>query len=431
MKILAYLTPWDENIKSSALRYSFLKNDFKAVLKNLYSYCDKIKEDFEARIICPNITGAEQNDFSESYITPHFINKKEINYIFSSHKEYMMSKDKKEELISFFNKKLNSFTPDIIIAITPCEFFKEQFSKSLYFSMEAGFFSRPPYPITQYFDTNSSLNKTFPVQFKDQILKLNFNQKQQNFINLIRKKYTKFFNNKLPITRGELNPGNKYKNILLLPLQFENCHSFDLCCDFKDQTTLVKFVLKNISKDILLVITIHQFTDLNIKKLTKELNKGYDNFLFIERLNSMTNNLSQYLLHLVDGVVTVSSSIGMQAALFNKPCISIGSSHINAFSDYNNLDNIDCILTKQHYSQEKDQLIYYLLTHYYIPFKFLKKKPKWTYNFFKKSMKKNINFKGEKRIDFYDRIESDGNLLKFYLKSRFAGIIYYLYNMIK
>ena len=437
MKMLIYLTPWDESIKSSSLRYSFLKNDFKAVLKNLYFYCNKIKEDFEVRIICPNSTEAGQNDFSEPYITPNFINKKEINYIFSSHKEYMMSdsKNKKEECISFFKKKLDSFTPHIIIALTPCDFIKDLFPNSLYYVMEAGFFSRPPYPITQYFDTNSPLNKTFPVQFKDQILKLDFNQKQQNFITLIRSKYLKIFNKELSkkfISRKNLDPKNKYQYIVLLPLQFENCPSFDNCCDFSNQEELAEFVLENIDKDILLVVTKHDFTDIDTKNFIAKFSSKYNNFLFIENLGSINRYVSQYLVHLVDAVITVSSSIGLQAVFYNKPCICIGNSHIKSFADsYDIKDLSNLISCKNNNTSNKDKLIYYLLTHYYVPFKFLKKKPKWTYDFFKKSMKKKINFKGEQRINFYDRIENDGNLLKFYLKSRFASIIYYFYNMIK
>ncbi|WP_323921437.1 HAD family hydrolase [Aeromonas caviae] len=80
------------------------------------------------------------------------------------------------------------------------------------------------------------------------------------------------------------------------------------------------------------------------------LRSKFDNFVYIEKFNAIPS-VSQLLLPIIDGVYTISSSVGYQAAYWGKPVFSIGSSHI---TKYNTAESLD-IFIKQ---VEKNEIVY-------------------------------------------------------------------------
>ena len=73
---------------------------------------------------------------------------------------------------------------------------------------------------------------------------------------------------------------------------------------------------------------------------------------------------------------------------------------------------IKTILNKQSYKNH-DAILYHLLTHYYLMEEHYINDGKWFYNFLKKCLAKHKENAG---FDFFDKIDDDEKLLKFYKK---------------
>ena len=75
-------------------------------------------------------------------------------------------------------------------------------------------------------------------------------------------------------------------------------------------------------------------------------------------------------MELVDGIVAVSSSVGLQTLLWKKPLIVLGRSHLDIIADSHSLVNIVKTLD-QAWPAYKERVLAWMLSHYYIPYKIL------------------------------------------------------------
>ena len=115
--------------------------------------------------------------------------------------------------------------------------------------------------------------------------------------------------------------------------------------------------------------TVFSISPVPWRKLYKRefLEKQYPNFIFNEKINKM-QSASSILTLLVDGVVSVSSSVALQALFWNKIVIAAGNSHINGISDF----HIDNIQTNDRFyclskGKNSDDKLIHLLKYYYVP----------------------------------------------------------------
>jgi hypothetical protein len=440
-KILIYQSPWAENDTSFESRYHFILRDIKPIIKNMYGSNHKIEV---VTLMPENPKRLKHNDFPEDYIRPIFMKKNEYSEIFKDGVEYLpvlngkITKKKKAKMMDFFTEKLGDFVPDVIFAINPCPFFKELFPKALYQFFEAGMFSRPPYPYTQYIDTESTLQDVFPVKFKKELNKLKNTPEQQEFVDKIRDKYTGLYRKAEILSREDFDPEEKYKKIILVPLQFSNTFAFDHCCKYKNQEEFLLDVLKNTSKSTLVIATKHKLTEIDDQHVKKVICKKYPNLFYVDGVSPFKGKelnqelsktmdflfLSQAILPIVDAVVTVSSSLGLQALLWKIPCICIGNSYVKGFTNYYKLSDITKVENGSIRFFDKDVLLYHLLTHYYIPFSYLWHKKDWPYKYFSEKLKTFRKNKGEIDMSFYTRIDEDDELLKTYLTHRNTTFIF-------
>jgi len=419
MKLLVYVTPWPENNLAIRGRSGFLSLWFRRFILNYHKGIEAAGEKLEVIILYPENDFLNPDTYPENYVSLMPITLNEISHIFADHTDYMgilndtVPHQKKQIMLSYFAEKLINFKPDIIIGLTPCDFFSQIWKNTLCLVMEAGYFSRPPYPPTQYFDTARHLSKTFPVAHKEEILQVTNSDDVSNFLDPIFQHYRKRILDDLTFTRKTLDPEGTFRSILLLPLQFEDCPSFDHCCNFEDQTKLVEYVLNHLPSDTLLLITKHQFSIFDEKLIRKKYATA--NVKYISEIGNIKVHVSQRLLPFVDGVITVSSSIGMQAAIWDKFCICIGNSHVQAFADSNCINDLPKFLNQFTPSPNKKKLIAYLLTHYYVPFEFLWTKPNWCYQFFKHKLEHYRQTKNKNSLTFYPSLAANDELLDLYL----------------
>ena len=215
-----------------------------------------------------------------------------------------------------------------------------------------------------------------------------------------------------PFTKDELIQTKKLKYLVLLPLQVSPYFSYNAHVTFQDQFDFLCYVLDRIDSEVGVVITQHSDWDdpLRGDGMIDYITSTYPNAIISDKLRE-TRFCSQYLMDLVDGVISVSSTVGLQALIFQKPLFVVGNNQqLLTISAGNDISMIKTILDKQSYKNH-DAILYHLLTHYYLMEESYINDGKWFYNFLKKCL---IKHKENAGFDFFDKIDDDENLLKLY-----------------
>lgn len=139
-----------------------------------------------------------------------------------------------------------------------------------------------------------------------------------------------------PFKRSDLDPQARFKKLVLLPLQVSDYFAFNDTSKYKNQQELLMDVLNHAPSDVGVVVTqyVSSFVaDMPINDQNIDgLKSAYPNLIFDRRFNCV-DSVSQILLPSVDAVISVSSSVGLQAALCGKPVMSPSSSHLRALCE--------------------------------------------------------------------------------------------------
>ncbi|MGP9514566.1 HAD family hydrolase [Psychrobacter sp. AOP5-CZ1-12] len=273
-----------------------------------------------------------------------------------------------KELLSY---KLRDINPIAIISfLSPLPNISDILPNTRIYYQEYGIFSRNPFEATYYFDDrgmfqNSYLNsESFkniePISYAgmrslydlrdDYRARLKSIDSYKNLDNYAKSKY------------------NNFSKVLLLPLQFSNYFGFNATSDYSSQFDFLINVLEKIPSSVGVIVTEHLTWPKIITPAKREfLEKQYPNFIFNEKINKM-QSASSILTLLVDGVVSVSSSIALQALFWNKIVIAAGNSHINGISDFHidDYQTNDCFYCLSKGKSSDDKLIH-LLKYYYVP----------------------------------------------------------------
>lgn len=257
------------------------------------------------------------------------------------------------------------YSPDVIITfLSYSNILQKLFPNSKVLHMEYGIFSREPYPKTYHMDPHGILRDAYTNMIdSDKLSPL-----KEDEINLVNA--VKALKERLPkLPEKYVGVVTKYKHNVLLPLQFSNYHAFDLCCDFDSQFSYLRQVINDLPEDVGIIVTQHPGWSDVITKKTEGYLREYKNVIFNKDLNSI-KNVSQILLSYVDGVITVSSSIGLQTMLYDKPIFIYGNSHLSFLSE----DNMELFLDKVYKKSDvnRDKVLSHLMQYYYIPDEFLK-----------------------------------------------------------
>jgi capsule polysaccharide modification protein KpsS len=196
--------------------------------------------------------------------------------------------------------------------------------------------------------------------------------------------------------------------VILLSLQRFDSPLFRTQANFKDQIEYIKYVLDNVDNNIAVIVTEHKKDRiLGFEVIYDYFKNNYKNFIYWTETSNI-NNSSQFLLDLVDGVITISSTVGLQALLHKKPLfVPSNISYLTTFCDGQDLSKIADFLTNNQY-KNKDSALYYLITRYYVVGKYYKD-GKWLYNFLANSLE---SFRNKPNFSFYNKIDDDNSLLE-------------------
>lgn len=417
IKILIYIEPWIEG------SFPGWKSGWIEVYLAWLSSLSK-DEEFATKLEFYFIIGDAQKNLvpriKDLNCKSCIIDQKELKGIFPNYSvalkkwyEETFTTHELNQMINLVKSKLSGYEPDVIISfMSPVPFLKETFKDCLIFYQEVSMLCHnPPYPTALFLDYRGTCKHSVPYEFSKDILKYRLPRDRVNLLEMLREKYCKSIASHNPFEEKIKSLKGHFKFICFLPLQYNGHFYFDSGCNFKSQLDLICYVLDNIDETIAVIVTGH----LNILDFTLHddalnyLRNRYKNFIYFEELEGYTL-ASHYVLSCSDLVITVSSSLGFQCLLWDKPYIALGDAVVAKFSDGKDVSNIEHII-KNYKKRYRDGALYYLLTHYYIPTKYLFDF-KWFMDFLERSMQNHKNI--VKGMKFYQPIDTIDNLFNWY-----------------
>lgn len=414
MKILLYVDPWVDISDKPEFKMTWFKDFLLRSITKLHQYTASNNVQMEIKVLYSDILDGNQIKKEFEFIEFFTIYQSEIKNIFSDFNEYISSQranqnnDKFAQLNQIIIQKLAGFAPDIIILMSSsARYLKYAFPNSLIFFTESGIFNQAPFPGCIYFDCCPAMSESFLLKHKNEILSLNLNSEEQKFLSQVRNFFLESISKHNPYKQKIADLRKDFNQVILLSLQRFDSPLFRTQADFKDQIEYIKYVLDIVGSDIAVIVTEHQKDRiLGFVPIYNYFHNNYKNFIYWPETASI-NNSSQFLLELIDGVVTISSTVGLQALLHQKPLfVPSGISYLTTFCDGQDLTRIGDFLKNNQY-QNKDGALYYLITRYYVIGKYYKD-GKWFYNFLSNSLK---NFKKGIDFSFYNKIDNDDALL--------------------
>lgn len=227
------------------------------------------------------------------------------------------------------------FQPDIIIVWeSPVSFLGDVFPGTRIIYQMPGFFSRPPYASLVSFD--SGLLEDSQVSMVEEVDTIELDQLAE-----LRKMDLRFIES-ISQVKGQLKElHHSFRNVVLFPLQIDGYFMINSVLGRRSQFDLLLEVIGNAPETTAIVVTNYWSGKTRSAVLTEQnikyLRSRFKNFSYFEGFDNIPS-VSQLLVPSADGVITVSSSLGYQAAFWQKPLITMGESHVSQFASATSWD---------------------------------------------------------------------------------------------
>ncbi len=204
----------------------------------------------------------------------------------------------------------------ILLWESPVPFLEAMYPEALIVHQMPGAFSRAPYPHTVTFDPIGLYKQGSLYQHAKEIQSFapgseclavtrDFVHRVRDGINILQ-----------PFNSRSLDEKGRFKHLVLLPLQVSAHYAFQADTRYRNQTDFLLDVLNKVNPQTGVVVTQYVTPRVSDTVINKEifpvLKKTYPNLIYREEFDRI-GSVSQYLLPLVDEVITCSSSIGLQA----------------------------------------------------------------------------------------------------------------------
>lgn len=313
--------------------------------------------------------------------------------------------------------KLGDYVPDFIYSFSPAHFFKKIYPDALLLQCESGVFSRKPYCVSWLLDIFGLYKQSYPALFYQDLLQAPYSEADKEAMKGFREEARHLFLSTSPSIDYVQSVRKIYSKLVLLPLQFSGEIGFDVNCKFRNQVEYLYTVMEQVPEDVAVIVCEHPTAlwvgDYLDRETVEYLRGRFSNFFLFEPLRRV-RSVSQFLIHDVDAVISISSSVGWQALFWKKPLITLGDSHLKIMGDYHGLDCLNSEAPLR-VKEDRDPLFAHLLSHYWVPFAHIRQhNPDWfpqfmsyTYEQFKDKSKK-IGF------DFYKPIADFPQMCQIY-----------------
>jgi len=329
-----------------------------------------------------------------------------------------------EEVLEYycdlFKKKI-IFKPDIIFTIYSVPFLEKLFEDTLIFGHIIGIISRPPYPYTKSFAIGD-LGRAFDCytskywnSIKDYHQLTGTNKKMLDEFKIKSKNILEKNN---PYKELLKEYRKKFKYLYLLPLTQPFHLNLARQGTYRSEFHFLLDVLDNTPDNVGIIVTTHPML-LNYldKEMISALKKRYRNFLndpsFVKYLSA-----SQFLLPEIDGVISLSSSVAMQAMIFDKKIIAFGQTHLDCMRDVSSFEEFALKLDMP--AINKDDLLFWYLTRYCATSKYFLNS-EWLDSFLMRSLEK---FKNKDFENFYELIDEPSVIFNHLIESLDENIPY-------
>lgn len=235
---------------------------------------------------------------------------------------------------------LDDYYPDIVIAHDDLKKMRALFSSSVHLGIEVGAYSRPPYPGTFYFDPYSfDCEKIVPAFIS---VESDLSTETLDFLAKIRSFATDTFNDVPDGAAQFLNDLRRdHTDILLFAIQYPSPR-YSPYTRHESLSELVRDIALNAPQTAAIVLCprAHNFQGLPIPEEDwRALKAAHPNlFVFPEHLT--WPYYTQMLVPHVSGVIAVTSTVGLQAALWGKHWFTSPESFYSTVTpDYRDMKN--------------------------------------------------------------------------------------------
>ena len=266
-------------------------------------------------------------------------------------------------------RDVNGFEPDIVIGFAgQANYLAKLWPSALRLHIDRGHFGRDPYPFSIYFDHlgphgRSAIGKigglklAYPVTSDGRAL-------------------VSSFRSRMAVALDSLDPFRSYDfrrrfdRLCLLPLQLSNDVFFDGQVNYRTQFEFLYDVLAAAPKDVGVIVIEHPNGEPVLRRSgigvnLDTLRKTFPNMIFLEEFR-LYQSPSQFLVPRVDGVWSVSSSVGYQALLFNSILGSFSSAELANVADAITFDDFFSRLGCRRLTSA-DAFLAWLLERYLVP----------------------------------------------------------------
>lgn len=266
--------------------------------------------------------------------------------------------------------RLGDFIPTCCITFSPAPFLKRAWQGVHVLHMELGFLSRPPFPTTVYFDPFGMFSDSALVHFADELRQRIPSDGEKHLLQEIRGHFCNFSTEQPnPLTEVVTNFLEKFDSAILLALQFSNYYAYNANAKFPDQYDMLVHTLESVPRNVAVLVCEHPEHSVLNPQTTAYLRKRYQNFVW-HPLFGQIYGASYYLMPFVQAVVTVSSSVGLQALLWKKKLAVLGTSHLSSVCDTNEVAELPTLLNND-WPEEKERILCWLLSSFHLPFEAL------------------------------------------------------------
>lgn len=267
-------------------------------------------------------------------------------------------------------ERLDGFDPDVIITWSPSAHLRSAHPDALILHTENGIFSRAPYEAFQFLDPQGLYSQSLVSTHAESLRARIATDRERAWLADFRDRARAHHRAVTPFRELEERLRLEYRSIAFLPLQFAGEAGFDLNAPFRNQGEFLWHVLEHLPSDVALIVTEHPtalWVGDRIDEETREyLSAAAPQAHFVPF--DAAPHAGQVLLHHCDSVISVSSSLGLQALLFGRTLIAPGSSHLrdwahssdpaalSRFPDATNVDGAMAFLLRHYFV--RDQLCF-------------------------------------------------------------------------
>ena len=270
--------------------------------------------------------------------------------------------------------------PDVIITKDNAPYLEKLYPEALMLYTEVGFISRRPFPKTMYFDKIGLNCSSYLSRYWDDISKeIVMSDSDKNLLRELKLKIKTELEKSSPYAELFRKYREKYSSIWLLPLQFSRFSNIDGEIKQNSQLDIILYVLDHLPGDVGLIVSTHPDFNVLTPNVIWYLRRKYENFIYDASFYEYASS-SQYIMSFIDGVINISSSVGLQTMFWDIPCVQIGEYFAKCIARRFNDD--DCLTPLSFMEKEQnDKVLYWLLTRYVVLPEYYTD-PEWLQNYF-------------------------------------------------